>query len=84
MELFVLFAQRKERYPGEYGLEAVAVATEHDLGENESYLEAQKAKADADSEYEATAIVRLKVDGHRILQLLRPSAAPLDAEILGS
>lgn len=38
MELRVLFGQRNETYPVEYGLEALGCATEHDLDENPDYL----------------------------------------------
>ena len=44
MKVHVLFAQRIQRYKGQYGLEALAVMTEYDYDENPSYLMEKKRK----------------------------------------
>ena len=82
MKVHVLFAQRKERYAGEYGLEALAVMTEHDYDGNPDYLGEQFEQHQATKEFTALAIVDLEVDEAAIRKILQPSGA-VPAKVVG-
>jgi hypothetical protein len=72
MDLFILFIQRKESYPGQYAPEALVVWDEHAMAENPEGFEeacAEELKAHGD-EVMAHKVVRVRVDGDRIRKLL--------------
>lgn len=72
MKVYVLFGQRVQRYPGQYGLEALACMTEHDQEENHEYLPIELEKARAGREFESLAIVALDVREGEIRKILSP------------
>lgn len=72
MKLHVLFAQRKERYSGEYGLEALEIQTEYDAEDNPAYLPKALEKHQATQEFEALAVVDLDVNEAEIRKALQP------------
>lgn len=72
MKLYVLFGQRKERYPGEYGPEALACFTEYDYDGNPDYLPSEKEKHDNTGDFENTCIVELVVHTPSLMRLIRP------------
>lgn len=78
MELYILFGQRKERYPGEYGLESLACMTSYDNDGNPDYLPEEKAKYDKSGEFERTEIITLNVQESAILDILRPSTRQIE------
>lgn len=82
MKLHILYAQRKERYPGEYTPEVLAAIDENGHSDNPDYLAHEKAKADATGEFENAVVVTLEVNGAKIMEMLRPSACVLKAEIV--
>jgi len=82
MELHVLFMQRKERYEGEFGVEALACIDEHTIDDgglpwwNEE-VEKQKSKHEEVSA--GFAIVRINVSN----DVIRAMCLELDHEIDG-
>lgn len=82
MKLHVLFAQRKERYPGEYAPESLACMTEYEQDENPEYLPAEQAKAEASGEFRSTAVVTLEFSGKELERLLNPTTVVLPAAIV--
>lgn len=84
MKLHILFGQRKERYPGEYMPEALAVIDEYGHSDNPEYLDGEKSKAIATDEFENVVIVTMEVNGAKIMEMLRPSKLILPAQIIES
>lgn len=72
MKIFVLFAQRKERYPGEYPPEAKAVMDEFGMDEIPEYMDRKIADAKANDDLESVALIPMEVDMDKIMALLRP------------
>lgn len=84
MDLLVLVGQRKERYVGEYAVEALAVIDEHGDSENPDYMrDALKNQQDS-GDFDALAVVQLSVDGEAIHNALYPSAKPIPATVVGT
>lgn len=81
MDLYVLFAQRKETHPGEYGPEALACMTEYEYDDNPEYLDGEKTKADEGGDFERSEIIRLSVDQKAIMRILRPAAVSIPAAV---
>ena len=84
MDLYVLIGQRKERYEGEYGLEALAVATEADRDGNPEYLSDCLQENKSSDEFDALAIVTLKVSGDAVRAILYPNQEPVHAKVVGA
>ena len=82
VKLHVLFAQRKERYHGEYAPESLACMTEYGQDENPEYLPAEQAKAEASGEFRSTAVVTLEFSGKELERLLNPTSVVLPAAIV--
>lgn len=79
MELFVIIAQRKCGYPGEYAPEALCVVDYPTMDENPEYLEEQLSLYRQEKDFESVEIIRLNVDDNYIdtkLGLLPPEEAP--------
>lgn len=72
MILFVLFGQRKEKYKGQYGLEALAVMTEYDMDANSEYMEEQLEKQEKTSDFDGLKIVKIYVNEEKIYSILFP------------
>lgn len=83
MEIYVLMAQRTERYEGEYAPEALACNSGIGHEDNPDYLQGEKAKADASGEFESTAIVCLTARGEDIMRILRPRHAAIPVTVTG-
>ena len=83
MYLYVLIGQRKERYDGEYDLEALASASEADREGNPEYLGDCLQENQASGEFDALAIVTLKMSGDAVRAILYPNTQPVDAEVVG-
>ncbi len=84
MDLYVLIGQRKERYEGEYGMEALAVASEADLDGNPDYIREQLQLNKGSDEFDALAIVTLKVSGDAMRAVLYPNVEPVKAVVVGA
>lgn len=82
MKLHVLFAQRKENYPGEYAPEALACASEYDYDENPDYLNGELAKNMASGEFGSVRIVDLQINGAKLMEILRPPVVSLPASLI--
>ena len=82
MQIHILFAQRKQRYEGQYGPEALAVATEYDVDENEDYLPDTKLAHEQSGDYESLAIITFEVSDAEIMKRLRPEHKPLTAKVI--
>jgi hypothetical protein len=76
MELYVLFAQQKGRYKGQFGLEALACQTEYEREDILEYLEDAKKDNIDTGEFEAVEIVKLDVDEDAIHKVLFPEMGP--------
>lgn len=74
MKIHVLFAQRKESYPGEYGPEVLLAWDEFSVDENpDGFDEAVRETAKKNAgEMSAIRLVALEVDQHAIRELLVP------------
>lgn len=83
MKLHILFGQRKENCPGEYAPEALACSTEYDFDDNPDYLSSELVKQTATGEFESVRIVDLEINGAKLMEILRPSAVTLLADIVG-
>lgn len=81
LQLYILFGQRKERYTGECGIEALACTSYYDNDTNSDYLPEEKEKADKSGEFERTEIVTLEVPESALLDILRPTAKVIPATI---
>jgi len=84
VKLHVLFAQRKERYPGQYGPEALTCITEYGQDENPEYLASEQASAEASDEFTSTAVVTLEFSDKELERLLSPTPPVLRASIISS
>jgi hypothetical protein len=82
MKLFVLYGQRKERYPGEYAPEALTVIDEAGESDNPQYMQDEKSKAIATGEFESVVVVTLELNGGKIMEMLRPTTLSIRAEII--
>lgn len=84
MKLHVLFAQRQERYPGEYAPEALACIDEHAQDENPEYLAAEHENAEASGEFRSTVVITLEFSGKELERLLNPTPVVLPATIVSA
>jgi hypothetical protein len=62
MKLYILFAQRVCRYPGEHAPETLAIATEFEYDENPDWLDNKLDAAKANQEFVAAAIIHINLD----------------------
>lgn len=83
MKLYVLFAQRKERYPGEYAPEALHCIDEYGAEENPSFLLEIKSDSLASDEFSAVEIITLDFDGAKVHSILNPTQEVIAASIGG-
>ena len=81
MKLRVLFAQRPEKYEGQYGLEALAVMSEADYEANPDYLHDALKEHAATRHFEALAVVALTVSEASIRAVLKPPTPVITATV---
>jgi hypothetical protein len=81
MDLFVLMAQRKERYEGEHGLEALVVMSEADNESNPDYMIDMLNTNRSSGEFAAAAVVRLTVSEAAIRAVLFPESKAIAATV---
>lgn len=82
MELLVLIGQRKQRYEGEYALEALAVIDDIGDSDNPDYMSDELTKHTKAEEFDALAVVRLNVSEKAIREVLYPAAKTLPATVV--
>lgn len=82
MKFHVLYAQRKERYKGEYAPEVLAAIDENGQSDNPEYMLDRKLKAIATNEFESVVVVTMEVNGVKVMEMLRPAKHVLDAQII--
>ena len=82
MHVHVLFAQRKGRYPGQHGIEALAVMSEADAEENEGYLAEELRKYQQSGDFEGLGIATLEVSEADIRKVIFPQANPIAASVV--
>lgn len=84
-KLYVLFAQRRCSYPGEYAPEALEVMDEWGYDENGAWLTTQMEKyKKEDSMLENLAIVALEIDYDKVSAILNPQLGSISATVLGA
>lgn len=81
MKLYILFGQRKEKYSGEFGIEAFGCMTEYEYDENQEYLHDMKEKIMQDGDIERAEIITLHVSESAITKILRPIECVVWADI---
>lgn len=82
MNLYVLLAQRKQNYAGEYQVEALACISEAGQEENPEYLQAQLANYSSTREFDAIAVVKLELRGSDIRHALYPASKAIQANVI--
>jgi len=83
MKLYVLFGQRKNSYPGQHGLEALACFTEYDADVNPSYMTDALERYRKNGCYEGLDIVTINCLEKEIWKILFPENKPIAGFILG-
>lgn len=83
-QILVLFAQRKEQYPGQQAPEVLAAITADDHEDNPAYMAKEVEDAKADSDIESSVVITIAVDTAKVMQLLRPKPAMLPGVIVGA
>lgn len=73
MKLFVIMAQRKERYLGEHGPEALEVMSEYDNDENGEFLPEMLDKHRNSGHFENVRLITIEVNEDQIMRVLRPA-----------
>lgn len=84
MKLYVVMAQRKERYEGEYAPEALAVIAEYGNDDNPDYLRDEVAQSRASDEFTAVEIVALEVSDDALMAALFPSRKAIPATVVAA
>lgn len=84
MKLYVLFAQRKQRYNGQHGIETLAVADEYGSDDNPEFIHDMKAENEATGDFESLAVVTLEVPEGEIRKRLTPEEKPIPAKVVES
>lgn len=77
MKIYVIFAQRKCRYSGEYAPEALDVISEFGMDENPDYLENKKDEYIRSKEFVSVAIIPINVSDKDIDQRLGINQPPV-------
>jgi hypothetical protein len=70
MKLYIVLAQRKEAYPGQFAPEALAVVTEYDRDENPDWIQSQLDDAKKDPDMLAADIFEIDL-GNQATERIR-------------
>lgn len=62
MDLYVVFAQRKCRYEGEYAPEALDIVDEYSWDENPDWLDERVQKAKENPDYVSVEVITIALD----------------------
>jgi len=82
VKTYVIYGQRKCRYPGEYSLEALDCMSEADIDGNPEYLEQKLAEYQAGGEFDRVAIVTLSAPEADIRAVLYPEQKAIPATVV--
>ena len=82
MKLYVLMGHRKEQYPGQYAVEALAVMDENSNDDNPEYLQNTLQEHRDSNEFDALAVVCLRVKNDSIDKALYPNQFEIPAEVI--
>ena len=77
MKIYVIFAQRKCRYEGEYAPEALDIISEFGMDENPDYLENKRGEYIRSNEFVSVAIIPISVSDKDIDQRLGINQPPI-------
>jgi hypothetical protein len=73
MILYILFIQRKERYVGEYGIEAVEVMDEYSYADNPDYLNDKLKEYRDQKDIDEAKIISVTINEQEIQKILYPT-----------
>jgi hypothetical protein len=73
MILYILFIQRKERYQGEYGIEAVDIMDEYSYADNPDYLDEKLKEYRDQKDIDEAKIISISVNENEIQKILYPT-----------
>lgn len=82
MKIYVIFAQRKCRYDGEYAPEALDVMSEFGMEENPEYLENKTKEYISNNEFVSVAIIPIYISDKDIDQRLGLDQSPITGRCL--
>jgi hypothetical protein len=82
MKIHIVMAQRRGNYPGQYGLEALAVMSEADYEENPDWIENSVAENRSTGEFESIEIVTVEVSEAAIKKVLYPNREAIRATVV--
>ena len=77
MKIYVIFAQRKCSYDGEYAPEALDIISEFGMDENPDYLENKKTEYIRSNEFTSVTIIPINVSDKDINQRLGINQPPI-------
>lgn len=81
MEVYVLFGQRKCRYPGQYAIEALSCMDENGQSDNPDYLQSEFKKYSDSGEFDRLAIIPLSAPEADIRSALYPEQKAIPAKV---
>jgi len=81
MKIYVVMAQRKCAYQGQYGLEALACMSEYEYSENPDFLHDCRAEHQGSGEFDAVEIVALSAPEAEIERRLYPDTTAVEATV---
>jgi len=73
MDLYIIFIQRKERYEGQYGVEAVEIADEYTYADNPDWLNHKLEVWQEAEDIIKAEIVTVKINETEVKEILFPS-----------
>jgi hypothetical protein len=82
MIIYILFAQRREAYPGQYAPEALATMNEFDYEENGQWLHTKLEECEKSDEYVALKILGVDVGSQDKLRELLVGAPTIEGTII--
>lgn len=82
MIIYVIFAQRKCNYPGEYAPEVLDACDEYAWDENpKGWIEERISHHRKDSSFESVQCVPVSVSDDAVMAILMPSAKPIEGTV---
>jgi hypothetical protein len=84
MRVKLLFIQRREDYPGQFGPELLAAVDEFTDDENPEWFEGEKVNhlAAVGSDAVASAVVTIEVPVDQVMDRLFPERVPVDVDVV--
>ena len=82
MDFLILIGQRKQRYPGEYAPEALEVLDANGNDENPDFLIEKRDEYEASREFDALAVMTVRVPDAAVTAALYPHAKAVDGQVI--